>query len=1130
MKRSCSRPGLLLAGLVLGATCFAQQAATPYQEGIRLLRNQDWGAAAAALEQAVKLQPKTARVHIALGIARLRSGSVQAGLASFRRAVELNPSSADAHYNLGLALRESGQAEPGRAEFANAVKINPGHEDARLALGLAYQQAGESDQAWAQYTAVLRKNPRSAEAHNWLGVIRLQKNQFLEAVAAFRKAVAAKPDFIRAWNNLGSALAQAGDVEDSITAFKKAVALDLDRNDGKDPQLRMNLGIALRGKGDAGAALEEFRAVLRSRPDHAEVHQQLGLTLKQLGHLEEAADAFESVLRLDSEHREAFYNLGTVLRQQAASLRRSRPARSLDPSIGARLREAAELLSRGDRSAARTLLERLAQDAPPSALADIVNLLGFVQGQERDLAAAVATLKRAVELAPEMPEAHYNRGVALWYSGDHAAALESLERSIRLNPAAGDVYSFLGMARKEMGELDRARQVLHRAIALSPNLPAPYVDLGLVFLRSGQVEKGIGQIEAAINLPAPAGPIPDLAAVVSELRSVAAAKPDLAEVHNVLGLLLGKQGADPKQVAAEFREAVRLRAGYAEAHNNLGLVLMQAGDNEKGIAEFREALRHAPEYAGALGNLGAALVAPQPLEAIRLLEKAVAIQPTLVRAHYNLALAYAQSPPHAEMAMVQFPKVIAMEPRFAAPYFEFGKFLLRRRDSLPKAITHFREAVKLDPKLGAARYQLGLALTRAGERAEGAAELDKARVAIEEERKLETSGQLMGEARAALEGGRNDSAIATLQQLVRLLPSSPEAHHQLGLALLAKGDRGGAAASFEKALELDPRYAPARESLQRGVAAIGSPALAMAAPDDPEKVRLIEDYIRRQQLKEVEPLIVDYLKAYPNSWWGHYVHGYALFGQRRIGDSIAALAMSLRLNIANADAHRLLGRNLMLIGRFDAARTELEQAVKLKPQSAELRYDLGKIYSAHDNYPDAKRELEAAIRLDPSYMEAYDALGLVMEALGEDAAALGHYRKSAEINEARRAGFSSPYINLAAYYNRIGNSNTALENARKALEMNPKSDAGNFQFGKALDRLQQWPEAAEALNKAVEANPRASSYHYVLAGVYRHLGKLKESQEQMEIFRGLEKEAAEFEQKRREARREESRPGNRLPR
>ena len=347
----------------------------------------------------------------------------------------------------------------------------------------------------------------------------------------------------------------------------------------------------------------------------------------------------------------------------------------------------------------------------------------------------------------------------------------------------------------------------------------------------------------------------------------------------------------------------------------------------------------------------------------------------------------------ADQAIAQFRKVIDLEPGFAAAHFEFGK-LLFQKNSLPEAIAQFREAVKLDPKLGAARYQLGLALTRAGQRTEGAAELEQARAAIEEERKLEMAGQLMGEARTAMENGQNDTAV---DRSPTIGPSASR---------IAGGPRqlaAGAEPGRPKPRQLAP---PARDSA--------------APPDDPATIKLFEDYVRRQQFKELEPLVIDYLKANPNSWWGHYVLGYAQFGQQRIGDSIASLAKSLQLNLKNAEAHQLLGRNLMVIGRFDAAQTELEQAVKLKPQSAEIRYDLAKIHSANDNYPPAKRELEEAIRLDPSYMEAYDALGFVMEAMGDDAAALSFYKKAAEMNEARGGNFASPYVNLAAYYNRTG--------------------------------------------------------------------------------------------------------------
>ena len=74
---------------------------------------------------------------------------------------------------------------------------------------------------------------------------------------------------------------------------------------------------------------------------------------------------------------------------------------------------------------------------------------------------------------------------------------------------------------------------------------------------------------------------------VAFLQSVLKANPANAEAHNVMGLLLGRKGADSSDVIAEFREAVKLRPDYAEAHNNIGLVLAQEDHDNDAIEEFR---------------------------------------------------------------------------------------------------------------------------------------------------------------------------------------------------------------------------------------------------------------------------------------------------------------------------------------------------------------------------------------------------------------------------------------------------------------------------------------------------------------------------------------------------------------
>ena len=73
-------------------------------------------------------------------------------------------------------------------------------------------------------------------------------------------------------------------------------------------------------------------------------------------------------------------------------------------------------------------------------------------------------------------------------------------------------------------------------------------------------------------------------------------------------------------------------------------MLIQAGDDQAGIAALREAVRISPDYADAHANLGAALTPTDAEEAIRELEKAVALAPASVKAQFNLAVAYGASP------------------------------------------------------------------------------------------------------------------------------------------------------------------------------------------------------------------------------------------------------------------------------------------------------------------------------------------------------------------------------------------------------------------------------------------------------------------------------------------------------
>ena len=965
-----------------------------------------------------------------------------------------------------------------------------------IARGTGYFEKGQHDKGLTEFRKAVALAPSSAKAHYYLAAALAGDSKLTEAAGEFRRSLAIDPKFAAAWTNLGSVLAKSGDVKGALDPYRRALALE-----PGNLAYRMNLGMALRAAGDASGAIGHLKIVAEREPRSAGVLLELGQALRQNGEIEAAVKAFESAIEIDPEMREGYYNLGLSLKQLNAS--RRQPASRV--SEGYRL--AHEMFLRGDLKAATSKLRQALVSNETDA--DAHNLLGFVLGQERDLTGAVEHLKRAIELQPDFAEARYSLGVALWYSTQRGAALENLKQSVKLNPAAGESCAFLGMALRESGDLPQARAQLQRAIALLPLMAAPLVDLGIVFARLGDEAHALGQFEAGLNLTEAAGPAPNWEMAANELRAKLPAHTADAAFHNTFGRILGRAAAGATAVAAEFREAIKLQPNFAEAQNNLGLVLTQTGDDEGAAKAFREAERLAPKWAEPAANLGALLTASDPAAAMRELDRALALEPESVKAQYNLALAYGVSSLHGINAeMDQLRKVIRAAPEFAGARLALGKALLQK-GSVAEGVENLRAAVRLDAASGEAHYQLGLGLERLGQHDDAKREIQQSRELITADDRSRLVGLDLSEGKTALDRDDSELAVAKFRHALALEPESGAANRLLGLALAKSGDLAAGRSALETALRLDPADAVAKEKLA-SLREVGGSA------DSPDFIASIEGNIRRKEFAAAEASLDDYLRVHPDSSWAWYALGYSQFAQKEIGASIQSLAKSLGLNVKNAEAHKILGRDLMIIGRFDAARTEFEQGIGLQPESAELHYNLGKLHSINDNWTAANKELEEAVRLDSSYVEAWDALGFAKEALGDDAAAISHYQRAIELNRERQGQFSSSHVNLSALYNRTGRSELAMQYVKDGLELDPKADGAWFQLAKANEKLGNLPAAVDAAKRAIELNGRTSAYYYVLAALYRRQGKAEESREALEQFRRLDQESRELDKKRRD--------------
>ncbi|ACL67030.1 Tetratricopeptide TPR_2 repeat protein [Anaeromyxobacter dehalogenans 2CP-1] len=111
--------------------------------GTELLAQGDADRARAALERALDLGPKDAKVLALLGQACYRQGQFDDAAIAWQRLVDENPVEPAARVNLGLAFLKAKHHEEARRQLEIALDLNPDHRKAMGYLGLALLESGD---------------------------------------------------------------------------------------------------------------------------------------------------------------------------------------------------------------------------------------------------------------------------------------------------------------------------------------------------------------------------------------------------------------------------------------------------------------------------------------------------------------------------------------------------------------------------------------------------------------------------------------------------------------------------------------------------------------------------------------------------------------------------------------------------------------------------------------------------------------------------------------------------------------------------------------------------------------------------------------------------------------------------
>lgn len=549
--------------------------------------------------------------------------------------------------------------------------------DAAFRAGYSAMAAGELGKADAAFAKTVRLTPKVAAGHSAYGAVLLAEGKSVAAVSELELAHRLDAKDAAATENLAAAYTAQGRYAEAVAAFR---ALGLEAN--LAPDRTIAFASALARTGDLQEATERLRAASLGQPEVAILHDALGTVLAQQAQYEEAQREFE----------------------RAVALEGARPGVEAGSAHG---HLGALYMVRGNAPRAMVELQMASRLDPANA--GYLTQLGRAQTATREDEAAVATLRRAHEIAPRDPMAAYELAVALQNAGRSEEALPLFADAVKMNPKGGAALTNYALALVQTGDAARAILLYVRALAVEPDNPTLREDLGVAYLQQSDLDRAMTEFRAGLVLPHEGAPLS-------------------ANLHYDLGLALKLKDKVPEAIA-EFKRAAALDPSLPDPPYTLGILYMQTGRFEDAANQMERAVAARPENGEAwsmLGNIYKQM--EQPEKAVVALRRAIPLLPGQPSPHITLAALLAQQGDRegaaAERKIGAELSRVAVSRQKAEFALKSGRALLRE-GKVAESVAQLRAAVAADPGYVAAHRALGEALLKQGNAAEAALERQK---------------------------------------------------------------------------------------------------------------------------------------------------------------------------------------------------------------------------------------------------------------------------------------------------------------------------------------------------------------------------------------------------------------------
>jgi predicted O-linked N-acetylglucosamine transferase (SPINDLY family) len=300
------------------------------------------------------------------------------------------------------------------------------------------------------------------------------------------------------------------------------------------------------------------------------------------------------------------------------------------------LQQALDLHRKGRLAEAASLYREILSRTPSEP--EVLHLLGVVELQRKNSAAAIENIARALALNPANAGYLVNYGIALRQSERFDEALASFDSALAIQPGLIEAHIAKGNVLRNLRRFPDALAAYDRALVVKPDYAEVLYNRGLALRDLIRFEEALVSYDRALAIR------PDYADALHSrglvLRDLMRFQDALTSYDRVLALQPARTEAFVdrgnllrdlmrfEEALISYEQALALRPDYPELLVNRGNVLGDLGRLHDALASYERALGINPDYAGAWINRGNALRDLKRFDdALASFDRAAAIEP-----------------------------------------------------------------------------------------------------------------------------------------------------------------------------------------------------------------------------------------------------------------------------------------------------------------------------------------------------------------------------------------------------------------------------------------------------------------------------------------------------------------------